>query len=50
VSSIGRRAAGTWKTISKPNVNLSAGKHVIRLRMDETGSVGNFNWITLSST
>jgi N-acetyl-anhydromuramyl-L-alanine amidase AmpD len=40
-----------WKTISKPNVNLSAGKHVLRLRMDangSTGSVGNFNWIRLT--
>jgi hypothetical protein len=42
-----------WTTISKPNVNLSAGKHVFRLRMDtngSTGSVGNFNWIKLGVT
>jgi hypothetical protein len=37
----------TWTTVSKSGINLSAGKHVIRVRMDTngtSGSVGNFNW------
>jgi N-acetyl-anhydromuramyl-L-alanine amidase AmpD len=40
----------TWTTVSRSNVNLAAGKHVLRLRMDangSTGSVGNFNWLKL---
>jgi hypothetical protein len=40
-----------WTTVSKSGINLTAGKHVLRLRMDangSTGSVANFNWLRLS--
>jgi LmbE family N-acetylglucosaminyl deacetylase len=39
-----------WQTLTKPNVSLSAGTHVMRLVMDSnggTGGVGNFNWISI---
>jgi O-glycosyl hydrolase len=39
-----------WTTITKTGVTLSAGQHVLKLRMDgngSTGSVGNFNWLRL---
>ncbi len=41
----------TWKTITKTGVTLSAGQHVLRLKMDTngtTGSVGNFDWLQLT--
>ena len=41
----------TWTTVTKTGVNLTAGKHVLRLRMDANaanGSVGNFNWLKLT--
>jgi O-glycosyl hydrolase len=43
----------TWTTVTKTGVSLSAGTHVLRLRMDmngSTGSVGNFNWLKLTRT
>ena len=43
----------TWTDVTKTGVQLSAGKQVLRLVMDTngaTGSVGNFNWIKLTST
>ena len=41
----------TWMTVTKTGVNLTAGLHVLRLKMDTDGSsgyVGNFNWIRVS--
>ena len=41
----------TWTTVSKSGVSLTAGTHVLRLKMDAngtTGSVGNFNWLKLT--
>ena len=41
----------TWTTVSGPTVNLAAGQHVLRLKMDANsgnGSVGNFTWIQFS--
>ena len=43
----------TWQTIKKSGVNLSAGKHVLRLAFDKDGNGGaiaNFNWIGLTKT
>ena len=43
----------TWKTFSKPGVQLSAGSHVLRLKLDSvgaTGSVGNFNYMKFTRT
>src|SRR6185437_1179512 len=43
-----------WTTITKTGLPLSAGIHVLRLAMDSaattTGSIGNFNYITVSPT
>jgi hypothetical protein len=36
-----------WQTISKPNISLTTGKHVVRIFFDGatgTKSAGNFNW------
>ena len=36
-----------WTTISKANVSLTAGKHVVRIAIDSTAGrkqAGNFNW------
>ena len=48
---------GSWQTVSKSGVSLTAGSHVLRLVMDTNGSqsipnIGNFNWMdfTLTST
>ena len=41
----------TWQTLST-GINLTAGRHVIRLAMDTVGSVGtvaNFNWFSVSA-
>jgi len=41
----------TWTTLSKAGVNLPAGQHVLRLKMDansSNGSVGNFTWVQFS--
>jgi VCBS repeat-containing protein len=41
-----------WQTITKSNVSLSVGPHVLRLVMDTNGpttGVGNFNWIRIST-
>jgi hypothetical protein len=38
-----------WTTVSSP-INLTAGKHIIRLTMDTaspTGAAGNFNWFSV---
>jgi hypothetical protein len=38
----------TWTTITKSGVSLTAGTHVVRLKMDSAGSlgyVGNFDWL-----
>jgi Carbohydrate binding module (family 6)/Right handed beta helix region len=38
----------TYTTVTKTNVSVTAGPHVVKLVMDGTGansSVGNFNWI-----
>jgi regulation of enolase protein 1 (concanavalin A-like superfamily) len=43
----------TWQTITRPGVNLSAGKHVLRLVFDRDGNGGaiaNFNWLRLTKT
>jgi hypothetical protein len=43
----------TWTTVTKSGINLTAGTHVLRLRMDangSTGSVGNLNWLKLTKT
>lgn len=40
-----------WRTVSSP-ITLSAGSHVIQLRMDSVGpgnSTGNFNWFAIGS-
>jgi chitinase len=41
-----------WTTLSS-NINLTSGQHIIQLHMDSVGSagtVGNFNWFSISST
>ncbi|HEV8292007.1 MAG TPA: carbohydrate-binding protein, partial [Tepidisphaeraceae bacterium] len=41
----GKNAA--WKTISKSNISLTSGKHVVRIFFDSATSkksAGNFNW------
>jgi hypothetical protein len=43
--------SANWKTISKPNISLSAGKHVLRIFFDSTAGkkrAGNFNWFKFS--
>ena len=43
----------TWQTITQSGVNLSAGKHVLRLVFDRDGNGGtiaNFNWLRLTQT
>jgi len=45
IPSSGKNAA--WKTISRKNVSLSAGKHIVRIAFDSTAAkkqAGNFNW------
>ena len=40
----------TWRTLRKPDIRLSAGRHVLRLVMDADGAtngVGNFDWLRL---
>jgi CSLREA domain-containing protein len=42
----------TWKSVTKTGVSLPAGKHVLRLVMDNvgaTGSVGNFNYMRFTA-
>jgi len=42
----------SWKTVSKTGVALAAGTHLLKLKMDSTGSsglTGNFNWIEFAS-
>jgi len=44
-SSEGKNAK--WTTISKENISLSSGKHVMRIFFDSTAGrkqAGNFNW------
>jgi cytochrome c len=41
----------TWRTLTKSNINLSAGTHVMRLVMDSNGAngtIGNFNYFTFA--
>ncbi|MGH8083195.1 MAG: carbohydrate-binding protein [Lysobacter sp.] len=41
----------SWRTLSS-SINLSAGTHVIQLRMDSVGaggSMGNFNWFSIGN-
>src|SRR5205823_10420436 len=43
----------TWRTLTKTNIALSAGTHVMRLAMDTSGAngtIGNFNYFTLIAT
>jgi hypothetical protein len=43
--------AGTWTTLTKTGVSLSAGQHILRLALDtpaSNGALGNFNWIKFS--
>jgi hypothetical protein len=43
---------GTYRTVAKTGVNLSAGRQVMRVFMDsngQTGAVGNFNYIRIFS-
>jgi len=42
----------TWRTLTKTNINLTAGDHVMRLVMDSNGAngtIGNFNYFTLTA-
>ncbi|MEA2736629.1 MAG: hypothetical protein QOE14_3080, partial [Humisphaera sp.] len=39
-----------WANVTKSGVKLTAGVHVLRVKMDangSTGSVGNFNWMKM---
>src|SRR5207244_6080220 len=43
----------TWRALTKTNISLSAGPHVMRLVMDSNGAngtIGNFNYFTLAAT
>ncbi|MBI3852950.1 MAG: ThuA domain-containing protein [Verrucomicrobia bacterium] len=43
----------TWTTMTKTNLAISAGQHVIRLALDTTGAngtVGNYNYFTFAAT
>ena len=43
----------TWQTLTKSAVPLTAGQHVLRIAMDAisgSGSVGNFNYMTITPT
>jgi hypothetical protein len=40
-----------WQTISKSNISLSSGKHVVRIVFDGATakkSAGNFNWFSFT--
>jgi hypothetical protein len=41
----------TWRTLTKSNISLSAGPHIMRLVMDSNGAngtIGNFNYFTFT--
>jgi hypothetical protein len=43
----------TWRTLTKTNIALSSGMHVMRLALDASdanGTIGNFNYFTLIAT
>src|SRR5207249_3082657 len=43
----------TWRTLTKTNIGLTAGTHVMRLVMDSNGAngtIGNFNYFILTAT
>ena len=43
----------TWRTLTKTNISLTSGQHIMRLVMDSSGAngtVGNFNYFTLTAT
>jgi hypothetical protein len=43
----------SWTTISKAGISLSAGTHIVRIKMDGNGHlgyVGNFDWIKFTPT
>ncbi len=43
----------TWTTLTKTNIAISAGQHVMRLAFDTTGAngtVGNYNYFTFTAT
>ena len=42
----------TWQTVTKTGISLTAGTHVVRLRMVTAGSsggVGNYNWLSFTT-
>jgi hypothetical protein len=43
----------TWRTLTKTNIGLTAGPHVMKVAMDSYGAnstVGNFNYFVLTAT
>ncbi len=43
----------TWRTLTRTNIGLTAGPHVMRLVMDSNGAngtIGNFNYFTFTAT
>ena len=47
ISIPGGGKSAAWETISKRNISLSSGKHVVRIFFDSAAAkkqVGNFNW------
>jgi len=43
----------TWQTLTKTNIAISAGQHVVRLALDspgDNGTVGNYNHLTFTAT
>jgi len=43
----------TWQTLTKTNLAISAGQHVMRLALDTSGAngtVGNYNYFTFTAT
>jgi hypothetical protein len=42
-----------WRTLTRSGVNLTAGRHVVRLVLDGAGpggAIGNFNYLTVAAT
>jgi hypothetical protein len=42
----------TWQTVTKSGISLTAGTHVVRLRMvtaGTSGGVGNYNWLSFTT-
>jgi cytochrome c len=43
----------TWETLTKSNISISAGQHVVRLALDSTGAngtAGNYNYLLFTAT